>query len=77
MDAKIQIVLSHSRRAEIFDRIRKKDGTSEDELAAELGMGIRAVEYHLKVLHDAALIAPVDGEQGPGVGGSYVATSTS
>lgn len=77
MDAKIQMALSHPRRTEIFGHlVREKDGASEDKLAAEFGMGIRMVEYHLKVLHDADLIARLDDEQEPGAGCSYVATST-
>ena len=78
MDARIQMALSHPKRTEIFGRlIGLKDGTSEEELAEEFGMGIRLVEYHLRVLHDAALIARLDDEQEPGdAGHSYVATST-
>jgi len=77
MDAKIQMALSHPKRTEIFGRLtQRKDGTSEGELAAEFGMGIRLVEYHLKVLHDADLIARLDDEQGSGTGHSYVAASS-
>lgn len=77
MDAKIQVALSHPKRTEIFGHLRKNgNGTSEAELAQEFGMGIRLVEYHLKVLHDADLIVCLDGEQGPGrAGRSYVAAS--
>ena len=76
MDSKIQMALSHPRRTEIFAHlIREKDGTSEDTLAAEFGMGIRTVGYHLKVLHDAALITRLDEEREPGTACSYVATS--
>lgn len=78
MDARIQMALSHPKRTEIFGHLlREKDGTSEGELADEFGMGIRLVEYHLKVLHDADLIARLDDEQEPGsTGRSYVAASS-
>jgi DNA-binding transcriptional ArsR family regulator len=77
MDAKTQAALSHPKRSEIFGFIREKDGTSEGELADEFGMGICLVAYHLKVLHDADLIAPLGDEQEPGgVGRSYVAATS-
>jgi len=78
MDAKIQGALSHPKRTEIFGRlIQKKAGTSEEELAEEFGMGIRLVEYHLKVLADADLIARLENEQAAGdTGHSYVAASS-
>ena len=77
MDAKTQRAMSHPRRTEIFGLLtQRKGGTSEDELAAKFGMGIRLVEYHVKVLHDADLIARLD-ERGPGdAGHSYVAASS-
>ncbi len=56
--------------------MRKKDGTSEGELAGEFGIGIRLVEYHLKVLHDADLITRLeDGSTPADANGSYVAVS--
>jgi DNA-binding transcriptional ArsR family regulator len=56
--------------------IQHKDGTSEEELADEFGMGIPLVTYHLKVLRDADLIARLDDEQEPGTGRFYIAAST-
>jgi DNA-binding transcriptional ArsR family regulator len=77
MDAKIQTALSHPKRAEIFGRLtQKKDGTREEELAEEFDMGIRLVEYHLKVLHDADLIARLDERESGDAGHSYVAASS-
>jgi DNA-binding transcriptional ArsR family regulator len=77
MDAQIRMALAHPKRTEIFGRlIREKDGTSEDELADEFGMSIPLVTYHLKVLHDADLIARLDDEQEPGTERSYIATPT-
>ncbi len=77
MDVQVRRALSHPKRTEIFGRLtQQKDGTSEGELADEFGMGIPLVTYHLKVLHDADLIAPLDDEREPGTGRSYVATPT-
>jgi DNA-binding transcriptional ArsR family regulator len=78
MEAQIRLALSHPRRTEIFGHlIRAKDGTSEEELAAEFGMGIRLVEYHLSVLHSADLIARLDdGQESEDTGHSYVAASS-
>lgn len=79
MDARFKRALSHPKRVEILDYlIQKKDvtGTSERELSSALGLGIRLVEYHLKVLHDADLIAHVeDGGEGK-IGCSFVATAS-
>lgn len=65
MDAKIQMALSHPRRTEIFGRLtQQKDGTSEDELAAEFGMSVPLVMYHLTVLQSAELVTQIeDSEQ--------------
>ncbi len=77
MEAQIRMALSHPKRTEIFGRLmQQKDGTSEEELAGEFGMGVPLVTYHLKVLHDADLIARLDDEQEPGAGCAYVATPT-
>ena len=76
-DAHIRMALSHPKRTEIFGFIREKDGTSERELADEFGMGVRLVEYHLKVLHDTGLIARLDDAPEPGdAGRSYVAAAS-
>lgn len=76
MDAQIRMALSHPKRTEIFGRLmQQKDGTSEGELADEFGMGIPLVEYHLKVLHDADLIARLDEQESGDAGCSYVAAS--
>lgn len=78
MEAQLRMALAHPKRTEIFGRLtQQKDGTSEEELAAEFGMSIPLVTYHLKVLHDVGLIARLDDAQEPGdAGRSYVATST-
>jgi len=76
MDARIRAALSHPKRTEIFGHlIREKDGAREAELAAEFGMSVPLVTYHLKVLHGAALIAHLDDGQ-PDAGHSYVAASS-
>jgi DNA-binding transcriptional ArsR family regulator len=67
MDRQIRRALSHLQRADIVGYLlQRKDGTgtSEPELAAALGLGIRIVEYHLKVLHGTGLTAHVDDETG-------------
>lgn len=72
------MALSHPRRTEMFGYlIQRKDGTSEEQLADEFGMGLPLVEYHLKVLADADLIACLEDEQAAGdAGHSYVAASS-
>jgi len=72
--------LEHRGRVELLIFLAdRSDGkaTSEQELAEASGMSIRLVEYHLKVLLDAELVANVaDNEQttGPATSG-YVASS--
>jgi DNA-binding transcriptional ArsR family regulator len=77
MELWIQRALSHPRRRGVLGYLLQKgehSGTSEDELATAFGMGIRIVEYHLKVLRDAHLIAHVDDERKAGhAQRSYVA----
>lgn len=72
--------LEHPRRVEIFLFLAdRSDGraTSEQELVEAFGMGIRLVEYHLKVLQDADLIANVADRQAVGpVAPCYVAAET-
>lgn len=67
LDLRLKRALAHRRRLEIFGYLMQKRagrGTGEQELADTFGMNIRLVEYHLKVLHDADLIAYVDDDQG-------------
>jgi len=71
--------LSHLGRLELFiflaDRADGKP-TSEQELAEVFGMSIRLVEYHLKVLEDAELVANVaDGATEPAPS-CYIAAAT-
>jgi len=74
----VQRALSHRGRLELFtfliDRGNGKT-TSEQELAETFGMGIRLVEYHLKVLQDADLIANIADELGVKSESCYVATA--
>lgn len=81
LDPRLRRALIHPSRREILGHLmRKPDGsaTTERELAEAFGMAIPLVEYHLKVLQDAGLIAHVDdvpkGEEP--AGRSYVAAAT-
>jgi DNA-binding transcriptional ArsR family regulator len=68
--------LEHRGRLELFIFLAdRSDGkaTSEQELSEAFGMGIRLVEYHLKVLEDAKLIASVADERGSEPTRSFVA----
>lgn len=78
MESQIRLALSHPRRTELFDYlIQHKDGTSEEALAAEFGMSVPLVEYHLTVLSNADLIARLDdGQESTAAGHSYVAASS-
>jgi DNA-binding transcriptional ArsR family regulator len=72
--------LEHLPRLELFIFLMERtdgNGTSEQELATTLGMSIRLVEYHLKVLQDADLVANVASEQGSGTAEpSFVASAS-
>jgi thiamine monophosphate kinase len=72
--------LGHPGRVEIFIFLAdRNDGkaTSEQELAEAFDMGIRLVEYHLKVLQDAQLIANIaDDQAAGGATPCYVASAT-
>lgn len=74
----IQRALSHCGRLELFtfliDRGSGKT-TNEQELAEAFGMGIRLVEYHLKVLRDADLVANIADDLGVESESCYVATA--
>jgi DNA-binding transcriptional ArsR family regulator len=78
MESQIRMALSHPRRTELFGYlIQHKGGTGEEALATEFGMSVPLVEYHLKVLADADLIARLEDEQAAGdTGHSYVAASS-
>jgi DNA-binding transcriptional ArsR family regulator len=61
------------------ERADRSDGqaTSEQELVEVFDMGIRLVEYHLKVLEDADLIANVaDGKSAGSEVPRYVTAAT-
>jgi DNA-binding transcriptional ArsR family regulator len=79
MDPRLKRALAHRLRLEILGYLMKRrggTGTGERELGDAFGMNIRLVEYHLKVLHDADLIAHVDDGQEQGTPErSYVAAA--
>ena len=73
-DPVLEQALSHPRRLEMLDYlVRKKGvGTDEAELAEALDLSASRVGYHLLVLKNVDLIAPVsDREQG-----RYIAASS-
>jgi len=76
----LQRALSHRPRLELLVFLmERRDGkpTSEQELAEAFGMGIPLVEYHLKVLQHANLIANVaDGQTTGTAKPGYVASAT-
>lgn len=76
----LQRALGHRPRLELLVFfMERSDGkpTSEQELAEVFDMGIRLVEYHLKVLQHADLIANVaDGQTTGTAGPGYVASAT-
>jgi len=80
LDPRLKRALAHRPRLEIFGYLARKNdekGTGEQELAEIFGMHIRLAEYHLKVLHDADLIAHVDDRQEKGTAERfYVATAS-
>lgn len=70
--------LEHPRRVEIFLFLAdRSDGraTSELELVEAFSMGIRLVEYHLKVLEDVKLVASVPDKQAPEPTRGFVAAA--
>jgi len=74
LDPRLERALAHRPRLEIFGYLMQERGgrgTGERELAGALGLSIRLVEYHLKVLHDAGLIAHAEDERAR----SYVAAA--
>lgn len=72
--------LGHRPRLELLVFLMERgegQPTSEQELAEAFGMGIPLVEYHLKVLEHADLIANVADEQAAGTDTPrYVASAT-
>ena len=79
MNTQIQRALSHPKRTEILGFLMQKrdaTGASKEEIAAACDIGGRALEYHLKVLQGADLIARSDGEQAWGAERSYVAAAS-
>ena len=74
IDPRLKGAFLHPKRVEIFNYLmRKPGGTRELELVKALGLSIRQVEYHLKVLQGADLIADLGDERAHGKGGrSYV-----
>jgi DNA-binding transcriptional ArsR family regulator len=77
IDPWLKRALSTPKRVEVLGYLMKKrKGTSEGELADALGMTVPLALYHLRVLHDAELIAHVeDGEQGEAERSFIAATS--
>lgn len=66
-DPRLRRALGHRFRLEIFGYLMQKrggSGTDEQELAEAFDADVRLVEYHLKVLHDADLIARLDQASG-------------
>jgi hypothetical protein len=73
----LQRALGHRPRLELLAfLVERSDGqpTNEQELAEAFSMGIRLVEYHLKVLQHADLIANI--ADGQAAGSGYVASAT-
>lgn len=63
IDPRLKSALLHPKRIELLGHLmRKPSGMSERELCHKLGLPFPRVEYHLKVLHDADLIAQVEGQ---------------
>lgn len=80
VNAELQRALSHPKRREIFGYLTEKGdgaGATERELAAALGMGLRVIGYHLKVLQSAGQVARFDGRRPSGAERSFVAASSS
>ena len=73
----LQRALSHPRRTAMLGYLmRKRDGgTDEVELAGALGLSVPGARYHLRVLHDADLIADV-GDRRPGTTGRYIVAAS-
>jgi DNA-binding transcriptional ArsR family regulator len=74
----VKRALSHLARLELFTfLIERSDGktTDEEELAETFGMSLRLVEYHLRVLEHADLIANVADEPKGESASRYVATA--
>jgi len=74
MDALIRRALAHPRRREILCYLIQHGDGDETELADSLGLALAGARYHLRVLHDADLIAHAD-DQGAGTDERYVATA--
>ena len=53
--------LGHPRRLEILGYLTQKGGAEEAELVEALDLTAPRAKYHLSVLHDADLIAQVEG----------------
>ena len=67
--------IGHPGRQEILGYLEeKKTGIDEVELAEALGLNPPLVRYHLRVLHSADLVAPVEDPE-PGAIDRYVAVA--
>jgi predicted transcriptional regulator len=66
-------VLVHPKRLEILGYLIRQGGAGEGELTKALDLTAPRAKYHLTVLHDADLIAQV---QGGDHGYSYVAATS-
>ena len=80
MNDHLKRALSHPKRVAILSLLTQgsdRKGASKEEMAEVLDAGFSLVEYHLKVLHDAELVANVDGASEKGASQArYVATSS-
>lgn len=69
IDLRLRGALMHPMRIGILDYlIGDREGIGKEELAAALDLNVPQVEYHLKVLHDADLIADAEDERARGAG---------
>lgn len=79
MDERRKLALSHPRRAEILGFLAERtagEGVGERELADAFAMSSRQVDYHLKVLQDANLVASLgSADRTDARQATYVATS--
>lgn len=78
LDTPRKRALEHLPRLEVFLFLMSRSdgrGTSEEELVDVFGMSIRLVEYHLKVLYDADLVASVAENEPSATERGYVATA--
>jgi len=68
--------LGHPKRLEIFGYLTQKGGADEAELVGALALTAPRVKYHLSILHDANLIAQVEGVDHGKTDRSYIAATS-